>query len=231
MCKVHSTTSFVLRTATTNLFSILAATETRVNYNHPSVIWQLQHCNQLFRKTIENCSTLLTSGLTANLRQTPNNLLPQAFARLTQSNEASHLTPSSWNSILEQISCPPDSLCERVQNKTKQKSNFIHNVKSRKRHQQYGGQSSLSFLDNTQRLIHSVMSLCQNSHRVSGKDLICVHEMSREETTLIWYKRITDCFRRGGEANMLEDGVWSDIQRSFLRTCSTKDNQYTHTDS
>lgn len=53
--------------------------------------------------------------------------------------------------------------------------------------------------------------------------------MSREETTLIWYKRITDCFRRGREVNMLEDGVWTDIQRSFLRTCNTKVSQYTHT--
>jgi hypothetical protein len=110
----------------------------------------------------------------------------------------------------------------------KKKSNFTHNVKSRKRHQQYGGQSSLSFLNNTQRLIHSVMSLCQNSHRVSGKDLIFVHEMSRKETTLIWYKRITDCFRRGREVNILGDGDCSDIQKRFLSSYSTKESQYKH---
>lgn len=113
--------------------------------------------------------------------------------------------------------------------KIKKKSNFTYNVKSRKRHQQYGGQSSLSFLNNTQLLIHSLMSLCQNSHRVSGKDLICVHEMSREETTLIWCKRITDCFRRGGEVNMMEDGDCSDIQKRFLRCYNTEDSQYKYT--
>jgi hypothetical protein len=127
----------------------------------------------------------------------PNNLVPEAFTqhKLPKSSVCHHpLTLQCLNRF-------PIHLTHFVSVfKTKfQLSNLKHNVKSRKHHQKHGGQSSLSFLNSTQRRMNSVTSLCQNSHRVSGKDLICVHETSSEEMALIWYKRITDCFRKGRE--------------------------------
>jgi hypothetical protein len=36
------------------------------------------------------------------------------------------------------------------------------------------------------------MPLCYKAHRVFGNDLMSVHEMSLKQTTLFWYKRITE---------------------------------------